>query len=594
MGGFTRPPSDDGFHDYEEDAPDQSATPMMHPLFQSVQTQITALQKYQGKRPSNSYQNLMPFFGCTDKKAFKAHIDKTKAVYGAIRAGIETCIEAGLLGDNESTSPQFPSVIAVLQDALSKDGYSQNSITNPMATRTSSWSPSHWIARFVYIARGILFDDEDPASFSSGPVPRRLYNDRVYAVYLLFNKYHTETQTRLAAKSGSKAKPRKPKKAARQQKADVKGKGKATDGSGDVEMQDVDADDVFSSDAEEGPDDDDVVVPTTTSAADLRGSMGNDTSQNPWWRHFVRGANGTAHVIGSEHLLHVDADAEVDWEDQGRIDPKNNTSRLVVQYLQELWESDPMSAEAYYEHLKVIAKTDIFSKKHLALINGEEANPAADKNEIISGMFPADHVAEKRHKLLHQLTGYSRHNTYLQDLMQHSDVLAERNLADIHDSVAHEAGDGLETWSNETLVPIDTDDKEWRETQSTLLSAFTQGTITAETFRNALSKLHIAHRSHPTLPGQSERSLLWPQVLFIFAATVAARKRIMTGTGSAGLTCADATGIGKTIGALGTVLSVCKPSSFPLSFPILPTRHSVQSPGQIQPKSWNKPGACIT
>jgi len=238
-------------------------------------------------------------------------------------------------------------------------------------------------------------------------------------------------------------------------------------------MQDVDADDVFSSDAEEGPDDDDVVVPTTTSAADLRGSMGNDTSQNPWWRHFVRGANGTAHVIGSEHLLDVDADAEVDWEDQGRIDPKNNTSRLVVQYLQELWESDPMSAEAYYEHLKVIAKTDIFSKKHLALINGEEANPAADKNEIISGMFPADHVAEKRHKLLHQLTGYSRHNTYLQDLMQHSDVLAERNLADIHDSVAHEAGDGLETWSNETLVPIDTNDKEWRETQATLLSAFT-------------------------------------------------------------------------------------------------------------------------
>ena len=85
----------------------------------------------------------MPFFRCTDKKAFKAYIDKTKAVYSAIRAGIETCIEAGLLGDNESTSPQFLSVIAVLQDALSKDSYSQNSITNLIATRTSSWSPLH-------------------------------------------------------------------------------------------------------------------------------------------------------------------------------------------------------------------------------------------------------------------------------------------------------------------------------------------------------------------------------------------------------------------------------------------------------------------
>jgi len=105
-------------------------------------------------------------------------------------------------------------------------------------------------------------------------------------------------------------------------------------------MQDADVDDVFSSDAEEEPDDaeeepddDDVEASTRTSAADLRGSMGNDTPLNPYWQHFVRGANGIAYVIGSEHLLDVDVDAEVDWEDQGRIDPKNNTSGLVVQYL---------------------------------------------------------------------------------------------------------------------------------------------------------------------------------------------------------------------------------------------------------------------
>ena len=46
-------------------------------------------------------------------------------------------------------------------------------------------------------------------------------------------------------------------------------------------MQNVDADNVFLSDAEEGPDNNDVVVPTITSAADLRGSIGNNTLQNP-------------------------------------------------------------------------------------------------------------------------------------------------------------------------------------------------------------------------------------------------------------------------------------------------------------------------
>jgi len=135
------------------------------------------------------------------------------------------------------------------------------------------------------------------------------------------------------------------------------------------------------------------------------------------------------------------------------------------------------------------------------MINGEEINPANDKDAIISGIFPADHVAAQRHELLHHLTGYSRYYTYLQGLMLQSDVLGERNLADVHDSVAHEAGDGLATCANETLVPIDTDDKEWRKQQATLLSAFTQGTIPMETFRNALSKLHIAYRSYPTLPG---------------------------------------------------------------------------------------------
>ena len=45
-------------------------------------------------------------------------------------------------------------------------------------------------------------------------------------------------------------------------------------------MQDVDADNVFLSDAEEGPNDDNVVVPTTISAANLRGSIGNNTLQN--------------------------------------------------------------------------------------------------------------------------------------------------------------------------------------------------------------------------------------------------------------------------------------------------------------------------
>ena len=84
--------------------------------------------------------------------------------------------------------------------------------------------------------------------------------------------------------------------------------------------------------------------------------------------------------------------------------------------------------------------------------------------------------------------------------MLHSDVLGERNLANVHDSVAHKAGDGLATCANETLVPINTDDKEWRKQQAILLSAFTKGTILIETFRNALSKLHIAYQSHPTLP----------------------------------------------------------------------------------------------
>ena len=34
-----------------------------------------------------------------------------------------------------------------------------------------------------------------------------------------------------------------------------------------------------------------------------------------------------------------------------------------------------------------------------------------------------------------------------------------------------------------------------------MLSAFTKGTIPIETFRNALSKLHIAYRFYSTLPG---------------------------------------------------------------------------------------------
>ena len=80
----------------------------------------------------------MPFFGRTNKKAFKAYVNKAKPMFTATRAGIERCIKTGLLGDNESTSPQFPSVITVLEDALSKNSYSQNSITNANASRTSS------------------------------------------------------------------------------------------------------------------------------------------------------------------------------------------------------------------------------------------------------------------------------------------------------------------------------------------------------------------------------------------------------------------------------------------------------------------------
>ena len=89
---------------------------------------------------------------------------------------------------------------------------------------------------------------------------------------------------------------RKPKKVAQQQKADVKSKSKARDRSGDVEMQDADVDNVFSSDAEEEPDDaeeepdnaeeepddDDVEASTRTSAANLRGSIGNDTPLNSY------------------------------------------------------------------------------------------------------------------------------------------------------------------------------------------------------------------------------------------------------------------------------------------------------------------------
>ena len=44
--------------------------------------------------------------------------------------------------------------------------------------------------------------------------------------------------------------------------------------------------------------------------------------------------------------------------------------------------------------------------------------------------------------------------------MLQSDVLEERNLANVHDSVAHEAENSLATCANKTLVPIDTDDKE--------------------------------------------------------------------------------------------------------------------------------------
>ena len=44
--------------------------------------------------------------------------------------------------------------------------------------------------------------------------------------------------------------------------------------------------------------------------------------------------------------------------------------------------------------------------------------------------------------------------------MLQSDMLEERNLANVYDSIAYEAGDGLATCANKTLVLIDIDNKE--------------------------------------------------------------------------------------------------------------------------------------
>jgi len=342
------------------------------------------------------------------------------------------------------------------------------------------------------------------------------------------------------------------------------------------------------------------------TAAHWRKLKGDDVDLNPLKHWFIRDGEETR-LIGAGHLIGIDRHRKVDFKDNLEYDRKNCSPSVLgslisadVDAVNQPEDDEPtVMDETVTVSTEVPAAGPTVNPAGEPVVRAETppppsrvgrrsrlkgptrldpSKPVPESNKAKPGVsLPTptnaalteaerkerNDAAYERWRLLTSLCGYR--NELGQDILQESGVIVD-GLFEIADELQ---ADGAATVDRrdmksgnpkrdtpESILPVDLNDSEFRARQREFLSHTARDETSKRVYRHSLSDLHVARRSKPILPGQSDGSLMWNQTTFAAKACKAARKRLVEGKGAKGLMNGDDTGMGKTLAGAATILNV--------------------------------------